>query len=204
VDAGRRGFLTQGARKAAELAVQGADARLKVQARRWIRPPFALDELEFLLACTRCGDCVEACPHRVIFLLSSRLGAKVTGTPALDLLNRGCHLCEDWPCVAACEPGALGLPQTESDEDAQTAGQPLARPLPELAEVEIDARSCLPYLGPECGGCAHSCPVEGALIWDQDKPCIVQDLCVGCALCREACIVTPKAITVRSPVAPGA
>jgi ferredoxin-type protein NapG len=58
-------------------------------------PPYAQDELAFLLACTRCGACVTACPHGVIFPLAPRLGITVAGTPALDLLHKGCHLCED-------------------------------------------------------------------------------------------------------------
>ena len=69
-------------------------------------PPFAVDELDFLLACTRCDKCIEACPHDVLFKLPARTGLQAAGTPAMDLLNRGCHLCRDWPCVAACEPDA--------------------------------------------------------------------------------------------------
>jgi ferredoxin-type protein NapG len=70
--------------------------------------------------------------------------------------------------------------------------------LPLLAELRIDTQTCLPYSGPECGACAHACPVPGALIWNMCKPYIVPQLCVGCSLCREACIVDTKAILVRS------
>jgi len=197
VDPGRRAFFTRGARKAAELAVQQADAKVVARAGRWVRPPYALDELPFLLACTRCGDCIEACPHHVVFPLSTRLGAQVAGTPAMDLLTKGCHLCEDWPCVGACEPGALSLPPPSADEAQDSP------PQPRLAVVEIDTGTCLPYLGPECGGCAHSCPVEGALLWERERPRIDPDHCTGCALCRAACILAPKAITVRSRFSPG-
>jgi ferredoxin-type protein NapG len=196
VDPGRRAFFTRGARKAAELAVRQADANVEARAGRWVRPPYALEELPFLLACTRCGDCIEACPHHVVFSLSARLGAQVAGTPAMDLLNKGCHLCEDWPCVRACEPGALSLPQPSADEAQDSP------PQPRLAVVAIDTGACLPYLGPECGGCAHSCPVESALLWERERPHIDPDHCTGCALCRAACILTPKAITVRSRFSP--
>jgi len=168
--------------------VKAAQVHVTRRAARWIRPPFALDELEFLLACTRCGACIDACPHQVIFPLSARLGARVAGTPALDLLNKGCHLCAAWPCVAACDPGALKRPEAAPAEPA----------LPRVAVAKVDTNTCLPYLGPECGACAESCPVPGALCWEQSRPRIDPGKCVGCGLCREACILEQKAIHVAS------
>lgn len=187
----RRGFFRRVASKATETVVKEMDDKAEAEAVHWIRPPYALAELEFLLSCTRCGDCVNACPHQVIFLLEARLGAKVVNTPALDLLNKACHLCVDWPCVAACEPHALKLPDVEEDA---------ALPLPQLAIATIDTRACLPYSGPECGACQGSCPIPGALAWSQEKPTIDAALCVGCGLCREACIVEPNAIGISSVV----
>ena len=185
----RRNFFRMGLQKAAETAVRLADESVTQRARHWIRPPFAQAELEFLLACTRCDKCIEACPHDVLFKLPARLGAQVVGTPAMDVLNRGCHLCDDWPCVNACEPDALRLPAAAEDEDA---------PLPKLAHAEINVSACLPYLGPECGACKPACPVPGAMTWKMEKPEINPDICTGCGLCREACIVEPKAVNISS------
>ncbi|MDP6774258.1 MAG: hypothetical protein QGI63_08315, partial [Rhodospirillales bacterium] len=68
-----------------------------------------------------------------------------------------------------------------------------------LARVWIDTTTCLPYSGPECGACADSCPVEGALEWEGGvRPVVNDERCTGCALCREACIVDPKAIGVAA------
>ncbi|MEA3413378.1 MAG: hypothetical protein U9R74_17855 [Pseudomonadota bacterium] len=186
----RRAFFRRGLKEVAEVAVKHADAQACGRAERWIRPPYALAELEFLLSCTRCGECAAACPHGVVFPLPARLGAQVMGTPALDLLNKGCHLCEDWPCVVACEPEALRLPEADEEE--------APRPPPRIAVASIDTRSCLPYSGPECGACAASCPVPGALFWTGERPRIDPGLCTGCALCREACIVEPSAIHIHS------
>jgi ferredoxin-type protein NapF len=185
----RRSFFRRAAGKATETVVREVDEKLASQAAHWIRPPFALDELNFLLACTRCADCITACPHQVIFPLPSRLGARVVNTPALDLLNKGCHLCDDWPCVQACEADALRLLDPQDEERT---------PLPELARAVIDTERCLPYAGPECGACRGSCPVPGALTWQMERPFIVSEVCTGCALCREACIVEPKAVLIRS------
>lgn len=184
----RRNFFRKAVSDTSKKVVEHIDAKANQRASHWIRPPFALDELDFLLACTRCGECEEACPHDVIFSLSTRLGAQVAATPALDLLNRGCCLCQDWPCVTVCEPGALALPTVEEG----------LKPWPKLAQVSINETTCLPYSGPECGACAASCPVDGALVWDMTRPSINIVLCTGCGMCRESCIVEPKAIAVKS------
>ncbi len=189
MDTTRRGFFRQVAHKTGEKLVQQADSRVAHRAAHWIRPPYALDELEFLLACTRCNACIEACPQQTIFPLPARLGVQFAGTPALDLINRSCHLCEGWPCVSACEPGALLLPEVDE-------GKPL--PAPKLARAEIDTGQCLPWQGPECGACAASCPQPGALKWENWRPVIDAELCVGCGQCREACIVEPRAIRISS------
>ncbi len=186
----RRQFFRQAARRTARTALDEAVRRAEARARHWFRPPFALPELDFLLACTRCGACVEACPEGLIFPLPARRGAQVVNTPALDLLNKACRLCEDWPCVAACEPGALRRP--EPGEDG-------AGPRPRLAAAAIDPLVCLPYRGPECGACAGSCPVPGALLWDGERPRIDPGACTGCGACRAACISRPPAVRLQPP-----
>lgn len=185
----RRDFFRRSFGKAAEVVVKEADAKVKKRAAHWIRPPFAISELEFLLACTRCDACITACPHDVIFRLPARLGADVINSPALDLLKKGCVLCDDWPCVNSCETGALIFPQQDSDTEIVAE---------KLARAEIDTETCLPYSGPECGACESSCPIPGALVFINEKPEINQELCVGCAMCRQACIVEEKAINIVS------
>nr|WP_254446819.1 4Fe-4S dicluster domain-containing protein [Ruegeria sp. HKCCD8929] len=158
---------------------------------RWVRPPYALDEPDFLRKCTGCGDCGTACPHQTIFALPAASGWRAEGTPALNLLSRSCHMCDGWPCVAACETGALAVPDHGNEELPE---------LPKLARAEIDSDACIAYLGPECGACAHACPVPGALHFEMGiRPVIRADLCTGCALCREACVVETKAISI-SPI----
>jgi len=190
----RRQFFRNTLQKSAKTVVKQGDARVPARASHWIRPPFAISELEFLLTCTRCTDCAEACPHGVVFPLAAKRGADVAGTPALNLLHQGCHMCTDWPCVAACSSGALKIPETR--ETGQVM-QPL------LARVSINTETCLPYLGPECGVCVDSCPVPGALQLRNERPVIDDTLCTGCAMCREACIVEGKAIFIKSIYHPG-
>lgn len=224
----RRAFFTKSAGKVAHAVTKHAAEKARQNATRWIRPPFAIDELDFLIACSRCGDCISACQYGVIFPLSSKLGVKVFNTPALDLHSQGCHLCDSWPCVQACDKAALKIPDIADSTDqvnaAETSSlyktspdiklstealseeesievkqnnQPQQKPLPKISKVSINIKTCLPYSGPECGAC-RVCPVEGAMIWDMEKPSINNELCTGCALCREACIIEPKAILVQS------
>jgi len=195
----RRDFFRTGFKKITRTVVDEVDARVEKKAKRYIRPPYAIAEVEFLLACTRCGDCQTACPHDVIFNLAAQLGADVVATPALDLLNKGCHLCTDWPCVNVCETGALSFPVSDkTDEDDATPSVSTPMPMPTLAKVSINEQTCLPFSGPECGACVPDCPVPGALILRSEKPYIVPDLCPGCGLCRQACILEDKAISVAS------
>lgn len=202
MDATRRLFLRSGVQKVAKATVDIAAHQLARRPTNWFRPPFAADEWQFLELCTRCDKCLAACPHGVLFPLPARLGPRVERTPAMDLLNKGCHLCADWPCVNACETGALALPSPGAAADDENQPGPSSPPL--LALADIDTASCLPYLGPECGACADSCPVPGALRWRGPRPFIEPESCVGCALCREACIVAPKAVRLGVPDATSA
>lgn len=177
----RRDFLRGILNKAGNLAAEEAQRHLPRAAPPFIRPPGAVQESEFLALCTQCGDCVTACPHDTVFLLSESRGVAAQ-TPALDLLQQACHLCEDFPCIAACEPEAL------RPVDVETV---------RFARIQIDRATCLPYRGPECGVCVAVCPVPGALILEGTLPVIDADVCTGCSVCRQACVVTPSAISVH-------
>jgi ferredoxin-type protein NapG len=189
----RRNFFKLGFKGAAKAALKVADTKAENRASHWIRPPFAVRELDFLLLCTRCDKCIDVCEPKVLFHLAPRLGAQVVNTPVMDLLNKGCLMCEGWPCVTVCEPKALVLP-----EDIDTENKEKTPPLPKFAKIIINKTTCLPFSGPECGACKSVCPVPGALTMDGPRPQIDPNLCTGCALCRVACIVEPKAVLVSS------
>src|SRR5687768_6090369 len=67
----------------------------------WLRPPGAVEECLFLDRCTRCSDCVKACPYETIVF------DRRDGTPVIFPDRVACHLCSDFPCIAACEADAL-------------------------------------------------------------------------------------------------
>ena len=189
----RREFFKRGFGEVAKAGTEYIDHKVTEHAKKWVRPPFAKPELDFLLDCNRCGDCVVACPHQVIFPLPIRLGASVAATPAMDILNKGCHLCTDWPCVLVCDTNALVFPELNENED-----YPEARDCPPFATAVINETHCIPYSGPECGACRDSCPITDTLLWHDEKPFINPENCVGCGLCREVCITSPKSIDIKA------
>ena len=69
MDARRRLFLRSGVQKVAQATVDVAAHQLATRPQNWFRPPFATDEWQFLELCTRCDECLAACPHEVLFPL---------------------------------------------------------------------------------------------------------------------------------------
>ncbi len=90
-------------------AVEVSDVALtsRLPSSALIRPPGALLEAAFLLACTRCDACILACPFTAILRAPTNAGVAIA-TPYLDVVaHQPCRLCEDLPCIESCETGAL-------------------------------------------------------------------------------------------------
>ncbi len=71
-----------------------------------LRPPGAVPEEQFLAMCIKCGQCLQVCPYDAI-KLEDIDGKAGVGTAYIAPLERGCYLCEAFPCVLACPTGAL-------------------------------------------------------------------------------------------------
>ncbi|MBM43683.1 MAG: quinol dehydrogenase [Phycisphaerae bacterium] len=148
------------------------------------RPPGAVAEGQFLSACTRCGDCIEACPPRAIQPAPEAAGEARAGTPMIDALRSPCVMCDDLPCIDACEPGVL------------QHGLPLR-----MATASIDRDACLPWNGQECRLCLDHCPVPGAMELVEDDgasgPVIEPASCTGCGVCLSVCPAPRNAVRHR-------
>ena len=154
-----------------------------------LRPPGALDEVEFLASCIRCGQCVEACPpeYDTLRLVSDRAGLSF-GSPFVDSRNTPCHLCanhETLRCIEACPTAAL----------APVADTASVR----MGTAVIDETRCLAYNRVICRACWHACPFpDDAIRFDSMlRPVVVEEACVGCGLCDHACPTEVSSIPIR-------
>lgn len=134
-----------------------------------LRPPGAVDEPTFLDECTRCGECIKACPHDAIVLAPERF-REAAGTPMIDPANAPCRMCEDVPCVHACEPDVLSLAAPRT-----------------MGTARIKPQTCLAHQGQTCTVCVEHCPVSGAIELRGGKPEINEDACTGCGVCYHVC-----------------
>ena len=183
----RRGFFQDTIGRLLHEVVEHAEQR--VAPRRWFRPPGAAPEMAFVAACTRCGDCIDVCPvHAIIKMPANGAGGGgvglAAGTPYIDPAARACIVCEDMPCAAACETGAL-VPTPWSSVH--------------MGVLELDPERCITFQGAECGVCARACPVgERALaLDDRGHPVLKPEGCVGCGVCVTACVTLPSSLKLR-------
>jgi ferredoxin-type protein NapF len=189
---GKRGWVL--ARRAVLAGGLGAAWALAVRASRAgqpgpMRPPGALDEVRFRGVCVRCGNCLRACPTRILNAdlgengLSGLLGPVVRFDPGY--CREDCYRCGD-----VCPSGAIAR-LTPAEKKTARMG---------LAKVEMGL--CLLSDNRECSICKNSCPYEAiAMVWSEEEYTMVlkiaPDRCPGCGACQVVCPTSPrKAITV--------
>jgi ferredoxin-type protein NapF len=138
------------------------------------RPPWALPEEAFTKTCTGCGDCVAACPEKILVAGSG-------GAPVVDFGRSGCSFCGR--CVDVCRAGAFRARASA----------------PWSLRAAIGAE-CLSTKAVSCRVCGEHC--EDAAI--RFHPAlggraipVVAEACTGCGDCLGVCPV--GAIAMREP-----
>jgi ferredoxin-type protein NapG len=145
------------------------------------RPPGACEELAFVAQCTKCDACVRDCPVDAI-VHAPALFAKAVGTPMIEPLKSPCVMCEDTPCVTACQREGSGV---------------LSPLLPlTMGIAKVMKASCLNFLGEPCSVCIDECPVAGAIDMHNEIPRVRADACTGCGVCANKCPATPRALAI--------
>jgi len=149
-----------------------------------IRPPGALPEAEFLEKCTRCNECVKVCPEESIMKFIGE-GTANHLTPMLHLRKSSCILCEDFPCVRVCEPGALIMPEN--------------RTAVKMGIAVINQKLCHAWQGMDCDYCVRACPldIKAIAVHEFGRPEVVSQACTGCGLCEQICPSRQPAIVVK-------
>ena len=138
------------------------------------RPPWAVDEVIFDDTCTNCGDCITACPTKIISFGRGRL-------PVVDLSDHKCTFCGD--CEAICHANAL---LKQADKRAWQL----------VASV---AETCLSIQRVTCRSCGEQCDFDAIKfrleVGGKATPEILLDDCTGCGACIAPCPVNAIQIT---------
>jgi ferredoxin-type protein NapG/ferredoxin-type protein NapH len=179
----RRSFFRETFGRLADEVAHRTERRIAPQ--KYFRPPGALDEVGFIAACTRCGDCLDVCPVKAIFNAPAQAGL-AAGTPVIDPAIQPCTVCSDMPCARVCPTDALAVPEGVWERYR-------------MAELELVPERCIAFNGVECGVCARACPVgERAIALDDvGRPIIRAEGCVGCGVCVRACVTAPSSLLLH-------
>ncbi|GLP96942.1 ferredoxin-type protein NapF [Paraferrimonas sedimenticola] len=129
------------------------------------RLPWLVSENAFIDACTRCGDCIDACPTGII-----QKGRG--GFVELNFDKDECTFCQ--ACVKACK-----VEMFRGFEQA---------PWSYWAEVQDN---CLTHRGVVCHSCKDACEPRAIAIrptlGQVARPQLDLDACTGCGACKSVC-----------------
>lgn len=169
-----------------------------------LRPPGALKEADFMRACIKCGQCVEACPYHTLKLAQPG-DSKPVGTPFFIPRDIPCYMCTDIPCVPVCPTHAL---DEKSVSSIKERGKELDITKARMGLAVVDMASCIAYWGIQCDACYRACPIMDSAIKLEYRrnprtgkhayliPMVNNEVCTGCGLCEHACVTEKAAIRV--------
>jgi len=168
--------------------ISGFAARKVLGRQNHIRPPGIVPEDQFVALCMRCGNCMRACPKKIIFPDTGRSGVAGLLTPVLRITP---DYCAEWcnECTKVCPTGAI---KRHSLEEKNCIAIGVARVTKEDCLAWTKSQSCMV--------CDEFCPfhaikaVKGNVV-----PCpeVLPDVCRGCGVCQVNCPAEKKAIVVH-------
>jgi ferredoxin-type protein NapF len=142
------------------------------------RPPWAQPEDRFVDLCTRCDDCLKACPTGIIIRGDG-------GYPTVDFSRGECTFCAD--CTRACQSGAL---------------RPAEQQPPWQLRAQIGGQ-CLQEKGTECRICGDYCEPRAIrfLPRPEGSSQLLFDTaaCTGCGACQAPCPAAAISVQAQNP-----
>ncbi len=192
VQVGRRVFLGFALGGAAGLAY----GRIKTAAARtaaFIRPPGAAGTA-FNALCSRCGNCMKACPYGLIVPDLGASGVDGLFTPVLAFRSRNAEqesFCfqDCTACTQVCPSGAIRF--MKKAEKQQVA----------IGLARVDKKTCIAWeKGEYCVVCQEYCPYQAIVEVEQKGvlcPVVDEKKCRGCGACESQCPALPVAIVVE-------
>lgn len=132
-----------------------------------VQLPWSVSWADFVADCTRCGDCLTACPEQILIKGDG-------GFPTVDFQRGECTFCGE--CVSACQVPVF-RPTTQTPWDY-------------VAHIEA---GCLASAQVFCQRCQDSCEQQAIRFSPQlgrvPTPSIQTESCNGCGACVADCPV---------------
>jgi len=156
-----------------------------------VRPPGSVTEEDFLGRCIRCGECMKVCPTNAIQPTLFEAGLEGLWSPVMDMKLGYCEY-ECNLCMQVCPTDAIQLLPLEEKKQIR------------IGTAFFDKNRCLPYaFARPCIVCEEHCPTPKKAIWFEEvevvnekaerltlkQPRINPDLCIGCGICENKCVV---------------
>jgi len=149
---------------------------------RFIRPPGALPESEFLARCIRCGECMKVCKTNTLQPANLELGFEGLWTPHNVMRHAPCEK-ECNMCGYVCPTQAIRKLDIEEKKFVK------------MGTAVIDRSRCIAWEQEKlCLICGEICPFNAIETRIVDnfrgmfkRPFVIEDKCTGCGYCEKAC-----------------
>ncbi|MEX2213632.1 MAG: 4Fe-4S dicluster domain-containing protein [Phycisphaeraceae bacterium] len=159
---------------------------------RYLRPPGALAAPAFSDTCSRCGDCVKACPAQAIKLDEEHAG----GLPYIVARESPCVVCTDLSCMKVCPTGALRKLDGQHQIQMGYAVTDQSRCLRGGGFAIYEEPTSI--TGEDCQLCVTQCPIGSeAIAIDNHGTVEVRHGCIGCGVCEQVCPTDPPSVWVE-------
>jgi len=158
-----------------------------------IRPPGALPEMNFLARCSRCGECMVACPTNTLQPIWLDAGFMGLFSPGLNLRRSYCSP-ECRLCGEVCPTDAIRSLSRDERIWAKTGTAIIFR------------RKCLAWEQQKsCMVCDEVCPYKAVEFRKEPGnpvpvPQVREEKCAGCGYCEHFCPVQNQSAIVVTPM----